>query len=74
MSEYMNEPPEVEKSEREILEEMTTKQLADFILQNGEKVAEIERHMNLASEVLEAKGTSVEAVLDEREHERNKQS
>jgi len=68
MSEYVNPKPEVLLSEREVLEAMTPDQLVDFILQNGEKVSEIERHMNLASEVLDGYGVTVETALEERKN------
>ena len=40
-------------TEREVLESMSTDALVDFILEKGSKVSEIERIMNLASEVLD---------------------
>lgn len=55
-------------TERETLEGLNAEQLVDLILANGEKVTEIERMMNLASEVLEgAHGTSIEEELKKRE-------
>lgn len=72
MTEYMNETPEALLTEREVLERMTPEQIVDFILQNGEKVGEIERHMNLASDVLDGYGVSVETVLKERENGKQK--
>ena len=57
-------------SERELLEDMSEDQIVNLILQNGERVTEIERFMNLASEVLEgAYGVSVEEVLDKRKNQ-----
>lgn len=53
-------------TEREVLESMSTDALVDFILEKGSKVSEIERIMNLASEVLDGYGTSVEQELDKR--------
>lgn len=55
-------------TEREALEGLTQDQLVDLILANGEKVSEIERSMNLASEVLEGvHGTSIEEELQKRD-------
>ena len=57
-------------SERELLEDMPEDQIVNLILQNGERVTEIERFMNLASEVLEGVyGVSVEDVLNKRKNQ-----
>lgn len=53
--------------ERELLESMSVDGIVDYILHMGENVSDLERKMNLASEVLEgAYGTSVEEILDQR--------
>jgi hypothetical protein len=55
-------------SDRELLEGMTADQIVDEILRQGEKVSEVERYMNLASDVLEgAYGLTVDQVLQERD-------
>lgn len=52
--------------ERELLESMTPRQIIEHIIKLGNKVSEIERDMNLASEVLEdAYGLTVDSVLSE---------
>jgi hypothetical protein len=65
--------PEAQKSaeplmsEREVLEQMSSGQLVDLILQHGVLVSNYERTMNLAAEVLDGYGTTVEQVLNERQ-------
>lgn len=60
--------PGLEKAE--ILEGLGPDALVDYILGLGEKVTQIERDMNLASDVLSgAYGLSVEQILQEREME-----
>lgn len=55
-------------SDRELLESMTPDQIVDEILRKGEQVSQIERFMNVASDVLEgAYGLTVPQVLTERE-------
>lgn len=55
-------------SEREVLESMNPEQIVDLILKDGERVTEIEKRMNQASEVLEgAYGLTVDEVLNQRE-------
>jgi hypothetical protein len=54
-------------TEREVLERYSKDQLVDLILAHGEKVGEIERTMNLAADVLQGYGTSVEEELEKRE-------
>jgi hypothetical protein len=55
-------------SERELLESMTPDQLVDHILAQGERVTEIERHMNMASDVLENHhGVDLLQTLQERD-------
>lgn len=53
-------------TEREVLEQMSPSQLVDLILQHGVLVSDYERTMNLAADVLDAYGTTVERELDER--------
>lgn len=54
-------------SERELLESMTQDQIVDYILHMGRNVSDLEKKMNLASEVLEGVyGTDVEQILTER--------
>lgn len=66
MTERMGQEPLL--TEREVLEGMSSDQIVDLILQNGERVTAIERSMSLAAEVLEgAYGRTVEQVLKERE-------
>lgn len=51
-------------SEVELLESMGAEKVVDYIIGLGEKVTEIEKRMNLASEVLEgAYGITVEQVM-----------
>ena len=55
-------------SEREVLEGLKPEQLLDLILTHGSLIANYERTMNLASDVLEgAYGTTVEQELAKRE-------
>lgn len=57
-------------SDQELFEGMTPDQIVDDILRNGEKVGEIERRMNLASEVLEgAYGMTVDDILRNRDEQ-----
>lgn len=59
-------------SEREILEGMSPDSIVNTILTQGEKVSDIERSMNLASDVLQgAYGLTVEEVLRKREKDTN---
>lgn len=59
-------------SEREILEGMSPDSIVNTILTQGEKVSDIERSMNLASDVLQgAYGLTVEEVLQKREKDTN---
>jgi len=59
-------------SKREVLENMLPDQLVNLILANGKKVSEIEKQMDLASNVLEgAYGKTVEQILDERNKNSN---
>lgn len=54
--------------ERELLESMSPEQIVDLILADGERVTEIEKRMNQASEVLEgAYGLTVDEILGQRE-------
>ncbi len=56
-------------SDRELLEGMSPDQIVDSILREGQKVSDIERYMNLASDVLEgAYGLTVDQILQEREN------
>lgn len=55
-------------SDREYLESMKPDDIVDLILKDGERVTQIEKRMDLASEVLEgAYGLTVEEVLNKRE-------
>ena len=54
-------------TEREALEALNTEQLVNYILEKGREVSEIERMMNLAAEVLEGYGTTIEEQLRERD-------
>lgn len=58
-------------SKREVLEGMTPDSLVDLILSTGEKIGAMESEMNLASQVLEGYGTTVERELAKRERETN---
>lgn len=54
-------------SERELLESIGAEAVVDHILKLGGTVAEIEKRMNLAAEVLEgAYGVTVEEILHKR--------
>lgn len=54
--------------ERELLKSMSVDEIVDYILHMGEKATEIEKRMNLASEVLEgAYGVTVDQVLTKRD-------
>jgi hypothetical protein len=59
-------------TEREVFELMNKQQLVDYILSQGERVSAVERSMNLAGEVLEGYGTSVEEELKKRERKNGK--
>lgn len=55
-------------SEAELLESMGAEKVIDYIIGLGEKITEIEKRMNLASEVLEgAYGITVEQVIRRRD-------
>lgn len=53
-------------TQREALEALNIDQLTNYILSQGEKASEIEGMMNLAAQVLEGYGTSVEKELEKR--------
>lgn len=67
MSELINGKQEALVSQRETLEALNREQLVDFILAKGVQVTEIEWMMNLAAQVLEGYGTSMDAELDRRQ-------
>lgn len=53
--------------ERALLESMTPEAIVDYILHMGKNISDLERKMDLASEILKhAYGTSVEDILKER--------
>lgn len=53
--------------EKSLFESMTPEAIVDYILHMGKNITDLERKMNLASEVLEsAHGTSVEDILVQR--------
>ena len=55
-------------SEAELLESMGAEKVIDYIIVLGEKITEIEKRMNLASEILEgAYGITVEQVIRRRD-------
>lgn len=58
-------------TEQQVLEGLTPDQLVDYILDQGGKVSELERVMNLAVIVLDGYGTSVDEVLTKRESKEN---
>lgn len=60
-----NQPQGELFSKSELFERMTPEALTQHILMLGEKATEIEKDMNKASEILEAKhGLTVEDMLD----------
>lgn len=71
MTETLSKNPEMTQgelvTEREVLEGMGKDALVDFILIKGTEVGELERLMNLAGDVLEGYGTSIDKELDKRE-------
>ena len=66
----METEPQLEGlDERAIFESMQPNEIVDYILDRGKRVAQIERMMSLASEVLEGGyGLTVDEVLQKREN------